>query len=115
MSISRERRRDHRATVDWAALIQTTKGRAVVEMENISANGALIRCHVVLMPSETFGLCMMIPNHSPINARAEVAWLRVNCSQNGTPPCGIGIRFTDFSNNEQQVLRDFTTDSLLFT
>jgi hypothetical protein len=111
MSTAQERRRDHRAAVEWAALIQDAKGRAVAEMENISANGALIRCHMALLPNEAFGLCIMVPNHTPLNARAEVAWLRVNCSKKDTPPCGIGIRFTNVSNRDRQVLRSFMTNN----
>ena len=104
MSNAHERRRQHRAAVDWPALIQDTKGGIVAEMENISANGALIRCRMPLKPQERFKLHIVVPNHSPLIARAEVAWLSVNCTDNGVFPCGMGIRFTRVARRDREFI-----------
>ncbi len=105
--MGRERRRYPRAAVDWPAVVQDSDGGIVAEMANISANGAFIRCQKPLRPKEKFKLHMVAPNHSPLMARAEVAWLHVYCTEDNLPPCGMGIRFTRASRSVRQFIRSF--------
>jgi hypothetical protein len=105
--MGRERRRHARVDVDWPAVVQHTSGGMVAEMENIGANGAFIRCDKPLRPREKFKLHIVTPNHSPLSASAEVAWLQVLCAEKGVPPCGMGIRFTRVSSDVRQYIRTF--------
>ncbi len=111
VSNAQERRRQHRAAVDWPVLIQDTKGGIVAEMENISTSGALIRCSMPLKPQEKFKLHIIVPNHSPLIARAKVAWLSVNCTENGVFPCGMGIRFTRVARRDREFLSSLVSGS----
>jgi Tfp pilus assembly protein PilZ len=77
----------------------------VAEMENIGTNGAFIRCDKPLRPKERFKLLIVAPNHSPLSASAEVAWLKVVCSDKDLPPCGMGIRFIRVSSTVRQFIR----------
>ena len=52
----------------------------------------------------------MAPNHSPLSARAEVAWLQVLCSEDDVPPCGMGLRFTRASSPVRQFIRGFVAE-----
>jgi hypothetical protein len=79
----------------------------VAEMENIGTNGAFIRCDKPLKPKEKFKLHIVTPNHSPLSASAEVAWLQVLCVGKDVPPCGMGIRFTRVSSAVRQYIRTF--------
>ena len=105
--MARERRRHARVEVDWPAVVQHTTGGMVAEMENIGANGAFIRCEKPLRPREKFKLHIVAPNHSPLSASAEVAWLQVLCAEKDVPPCGMGIRFTRVSSDVRQYIRTF--------
>jgi hypothetical protein len=96
--------------VDWPAVVHYTDGGIVAEIENISANGAFIRCEKALRPKEKFKLHMVAPNHTPLIASAEVAWLHVFCSDDNIPPCAMGIRFTRASRNVRQFIRGFITE-----
>ena len=103
--MAKERRRHTRVEVDWPAVVQHTYGGMVAEMENIGTNGAFIRCHKPLRPKERFKLLIVAPNHSPLSASAEVAWLQVICSDKNLPPCGMGVRFTRVSGTVRQYIR----------
>lgn len=105
--MGKERRRHPRVEVDWPTVIQHTSGGIVAEMENIGANGAFIRCEKPLRPKERFKLHIVAPNHSPLSASAEVAWLHVFCSKDDVPPCGMGVKFTRASRSVRQFIRDF--------
>ena len=102
--MGRDRRQQPRVPVDWAAFIQHTGGGIVAQMENISANGAFLRCDKVLRPKERLKLHMVAPNHSTLSASAEVVWLHVHCVEDDIPPCGLGIRFTRVSRTDRQFL-----------
>ena len=108
--MGRERRRYRRVPVDWPAVVKHTQGGIVAEMENIGANGALIRCEKPLRPKERFMLHIMAPNHSTLSARAEVAWLQVQCDQKDIPPCGMGVRFTRASGSVRQFIKYFVAE-----
>ena len=102
--MSRERRRDNRTRIDWAALVRDTSGIIVAEMKNISRSGAFIRCDIPLEPRKRFKLHMMVPNHSPLKVNAEVAWVSVKCTEEGIPPCGMGVRFTRVSRSDRECI-----------
>lgn len=102
--MSSERRRDNRTTIAWAAFVRDTTGIIVVEIENISLSGAFIRCDVPLEPMKRYKLHIIVPNHSPLNANAEIAWLGVRCTEGGIPPCGMGIRFTRVSKSDREII-----------
>lgn len=105
--MAKERRRYARVDVDWPAVVQHTSGGMVAEMENIGTNGAFIRCDKPLRPKQRFKLHIVAPNHSPLSANAEVAWLQVLCSEKDVPPCGMGIRFTRVSSSVRQYIHGF--------
>ncbi|MGB6377577.1 MAG: PilZ domain-containing protein [Syntrophobacteria bacterium] len=102
--MSKERRRDNRATIDWAVLVRDTGGIIVADIENISLSGAFIRCNVPLETKKRYKLHIMVPNHSPLDTNAEVAWLSVKCTERGIPPCGMGIRFTRVSKSDREII-----------
>lgn len=101
MSSHKEKRRYPRAPLCWSALIRDTSGARVAEIENLSASGAFIRSHKPYRPKERFKLHIMSPAQSPVSASAEVTWLQVSCSQKGTLPCGMGVRFVRISKKDR--------------
>ena len=101
MSSHKEKRRYPRAPLCWSALIRDTSGARVAEIENLSASGAFIRSHKPYRPKERFKLHIMSPGQSPVSTSAEVSWLHVSCSQKGTLPCGMGVRFLRISKKDR--------------
>ena len=101
MSSHKEKRRYPRAPLYWSALIRDTNGARVAEIENLSASGAFIRSHKPYRPKERFKLHIMSPGQSPVSTSAEVTWLQVSCSQKGTLPCGMGVRFLRISKKDR--------------
>ena len=107
MAYGKEKRRHARVEVDWPAVVRHTFGGMVAETENIGTNGAFIRCDKPLRPKERFKLLIVAPNHSPLAASAEVAWLQVGCSDKNLPPYGMGVRFTRVSTTVRQYIHGF--------
>ena len=101
MSSHKEKRRYPRAPLYWSALIRDTNGARVAEIENLSASGAFVRSHKPYRPKERFKLHIMSPGQSPVSTSAEVSWLHVSCSQKGTLPCGMGVRFLRISKKDR--------------
>ena len=108
--MGRERRRHSRVPVDWPVVVHYTSGGIVAEMENIGANGAFIRCDKALRPKESFKLHILAPNRGTLSARAEVAWLQVQCSEKDVPPCGMGVRFTRAPRTVRQFIQGFIAE-----
>ena len=109
--MKRKKRRNIRVPIDWPAVVRYPNGSIVAELENISASGAFIRCVKPLRPKERFKLHVVVPNHRPLSASAEVAWLHVCCDDKDLPPCGMGIRFTRVARTDRQFIRDLIAKS----
>ena len=101
-----EKRLHSRAEVSWPVVILTSHGATVAETKNIGASGAFILCRARLRPKEKLRVFVMAPNRNSINISAEVAWSNPICSDEDSPPCGVGIRFTRISPADRQYLKD---------
>jgi hypothetical protein len=105
-----EKRLHSRAEVKWPVVILTSQGATVAETKNIGAGGALILCNAHLRPKEKVKAFVMAPNRTSINISGEVAWSNPLCSEQDSPPCGVGIRFTRISPADRQYLREIIGD-----
>ena len=99
-----ERRLNSRAEVRWPVVLLTSLGATVAETKNIGASGAFILCRAHLRPKEKVKIFVMAPNRNSINISGEVAWSNPLCSEDDSPPCGVGIRFTRVSPPDRQYL-----------
>ena len=105
-----EKRLHSRAEVSWPVVILTSHGATVAETKNIGASGAFILCQARLRPKEKLRVFVMAPNRNSINISAEVAWSNPICSDEDSPPCGVGIRFTRISPADREYLKDMITE-----
>jgi len=116
MSVDKERRKYPRTDINWPALIRDAIGTQVAEIKNISGRGALIRSHVPLMPKDKFKLHIIVPGHSPVDLRVEVAWLQVNRAQNSALQWGMGVRFLRISKRDfnyfAQIVSEFNGETV---
>jgi len=105
-----EKRLHSRAEVKWPVVILTSLGATVAETKNIGASGALVLCHAHLHPKEKVKVFVMAPNRKSIDISGEVAWSNPLCSDEDSPPCGVGIRFTRISPADRQYLKNMIAD-----
>jgi hypothetical protein len=100
-----ERRTPTRVRVKWPVVIITARGVLVAETRDISNEGAFISCDLPLSPKEKLRLFIMAPNHRPFEIPAEVAWSASQDSKPNSISSGMGVRFTETTAPQHQVLR----------
>ena len=105
-----EKRLTSRAEVKWPVVLLTSLGATVAETKNIGASGAFILCRAQLRPKEKVKVFVMAPNRNSLNISGEVAWSNPLCTEDDSPPCGVGIRFTSISQTDRQYLRDLIAE-----
>ena len=108
--IVNEKRLSSRAEVKWPVVLMTSQGATVAETKNIGASGAFILCRAHLRPKEKVKAFVMAPNRKSLNISGEVAWSNPFCTDEDSPPCGVGIRFTNISPTDRQYLRDLIAE-----
>jgi len=84
-----------------------TGGASEVDLTDISLGGAFIRSDKPLIPKERSKLLIIVPNRKTLGVFYEVVWLRVDCSVNTIPPCGMGIRFYRVCRTDREFLHSF--------
>jgi Tfp pilus assembly protein PilZ len=108
--IVNEKRLSSRAEVKWPVVLMTSHGATVAETKNIGASGAFILCHAQLRPKEKVKAFVMAPNRKSLNISGEVAWSNPLSTEEDSPPCGVGIRFTSISPTDRQYLRNLIAE-----
>ena len=108
--IVNEKRLSSRAEVRWPVVLMTSHGATVAETKNIGASGAFILCHAQLRPKEKVRAFVMAPDRKSLNISGEVAWSNPLSTEEDSPPCGVGIRFTSISPTDRQYLRNLITE-----
>ena len=101
-----EKRSHSRVEVSWPVVLLTSQGATVAETKNIGASGAFILCRAHLRPKEKLRVFVMAPNRKSLSISGEVAWSNPLSSEEDSPPCGVGIRFTSIAPADRQYLRD---------
>lgn len=104
--ISKERRRYPRVRVKWPVVVLEGSGAREAELIDINLGGAFIRSDQPLKPKQRSKLYIIVPNRKTFTVYFEVVWLRIDCSVDDMPPCGMGIRFTRVSSTERQYLTE---------
>jgi hypothetical protein len=80
-----ERRKYTQSKESWFITIETPEGSISGETENISSDGAFIRCEKPLAPNEIFDMVITLPDSgTTLKGRAEVVW---------STELGMGVTF----------------------
>jgi Tfp pilus assembly protein PilZ len=101
-----ERRTPTRVRLKCPVVIITDRGVVVAETRDISNEGAFISCDLPLSPKEKLRLFIMAPDQRPFEVPAEVAWSTPDRSTPNSMSSGMGVRFTETSAPQHQVLRN---------
>ena len=90
-----DNRQHPRMAITLPARMLTAAGVIEGETENISLNGAFIRCQKPLEPGERLMVFVKLPSNPSFNSHAEVIWSRVpRLKDKGISP-GMGVKFID--------------------
>jgi uncharacterized protein (TIGR02266 family) len=105
MATDQERRRHPRAKAKWSVTLETAQGVINTETLDISLEGAFVRCLDPLQPEEPFKMVINIPNSDRrLAVDSEVVWVNVHGPDHSVTPRGMGVQFTQLSNNDRQFL-----------
>jgi hypothetical protein len=100
----KERRKSQRVSVDWPAVIWSSKGAFSGGLKDISAGGAYIKCRTPLRRPEV-NMYMSVSLLSPrIRAMGEVVRSDVLGSVNGAKYYGVGVRFVAISDTDREII-----------
>ena len=102
-SMVTEERGYPRSKGSWPVVMLTGRGALIAETRNISPLGAFIFCDQPLPVEEKIRLLIMFPNRRYVDISAEVTWSYPYGSEKDDTPCGMGVRFTEVSEQD----RDF--------
>ena len=74
---------------------------------NISTGGLFVRTERPLAEGEQFLLRLQLPNEAePLKINCEVVWAR-KPGEYGNKPAGMGVRFSEMSQNDRQILHKY--------
>ena len=105
MTSRQERRRHPRGKAKWSVTLETDQGVINTETLDISLEGAFVRCLDPLKPGEPFKMLINVPNSDRrLAVDSEVVWVNVHGPDHSVTPRGMGVQFTQLSNNDRQFL-----------
>jgi hypothetical protein len=107
LTVSRrlEHRKHPRVTIEWPAVLMTRDGQREGTIRNISLGGALIACVEMPALDDRFILVAESDGGVVLKLTAEKVW-SANFNLNGkTTFSGIGVRFTEVSEDNRQIIK----------
>ena len=113
MALPEERRRSARARAKLPVTIETTHGVINTETNDISAEGAFVRCLDPMSPDELFHMVINVPHSDRrLMIGFEVVWVNTHGPNYTSTPRGMGVQFTQISSNDRQLLHRVIMDGL---
>ena len=108
-----ERRQHPRAILSWPVIMKSTRGFMSGETKDVSYGGAFIRCREPLKPSQVLELSISVSLLCPrVQATAEVIWSIYSTSDDELNPRGMGVRFTNITNTDRELISALVMDNL---
>jgi hypothetical protein len=114
LTVSRrvEHRKHPRVAIEWPAVLMTREGQMEGTIRNISLGGALIACVDMPALDDQFVVVAESDGGVILKLTAEKVW-SANFNLNGkTTFSGIGVRFTNVSEDEHEIIRNAVSDRL---
>jgi len=83
------------------------------ETQDVSHGGAFIRCREPLKPNEVVEMYISVSLLCPrVQATAEVMWSNFSTSNHEGKPRGMGVRFTNIDDTDQELISALVADNL---
>jgi uncharacterized protein (TIGR02266 family) len=113
MTIPQKSRRIPRAEIKWPVVINANNKQFEGVTQNISRNGAFIRCAKPLRLSEIVEISIDAPHHErALHITAEVVWSNIYGPDDEITPRGMGVIFTKMSDEDRKYVSQVISDSL---
>jgi uncharacterized protein (TIGR02266 family) len=108
-----ERRQHLRAGINWPVRIETDQGSFKGVALNISSGGAFIHCPDALEIADVFRMDIY-PHRSnrTLTVSADVVWSNTSGTAEHQMPLGLGVRFVDISDADQELISNMVLDYL---
>jgi hypothetical protein len=90
--------------VIWPVTIVTADAEIEGEVRNVSPAGAFIACEDIPPLQGSFRLLMKPPKRKTMTITAKVIWSTVITPSEGVPHLGVGVQFTQISEDDSQFL-----------
>lgn len=107
-----ERRRHFRTELKWPVIVQHAEGDMEGETLNFSTLSAFISCSKPLKLNEVFDMTIDAPNRR-LSVNAEVIWSNIHGRDDEITPRGMGVRFLNIKNEDQQFIAKVIADQSL--
>ena len=109
----KEERRNHfRAELKWPVIVQHAEGEMEGETLNCSTLSAFISCSNPLKLNEVFDLTIDAPNRR-LSVNAEVVWSNIHGRDDEITPRGMGVRFLNIENEDQEFIAKLIAEQSL--
>jgi hypothetical protein len=107
-----EKRRHFRTELKWPVIVQHAEGDMEGETLNFSTLSAFISCSKPLKLNEVFDMTIDAPNRR-LSVNAEVIWSNIHGRDDEITPRGMGVRFLNIDNEDQQFIAKVIADQSL--
>jgi hypothetical protein len=101
--VRRERRQSSRVEVKWPVIVQHAEGDMEGGTLNFTAISAFIRCPETLRLNEIFHMTINAPDRR-LSVSAEVVWSNIHGREDAITPRGMGVRFLNMANEDQEFI-----------
>jgi Tfp pilus assembly protein PilZ len=97
----------HRAEPNWPATIETASGKtAQASIVSVTHGSAFLTSTTELPIGEKFQITVNLPDHSPLQLRAEVTWSNMHLPADKVVNRGMGIRFIETGEDAVCLIND---------
>ncbi len=112
--MGREQRRYPRADAEWLVTIDTPEGILSARTVDVSAGGAFICCQESIREAAQVHMAFFdIPLlKRPLPVRAEVIRSNIHCADDELRSHGVGVRFTEISDEDRDLISMLVSDQL---
>ncbi|HVO85173.1 MAG TPA: PilZ domain-containing protein [Syntrophobacteria bacterium] len=101
-----------RASIEWPAVIMTLNGQMDGTIRNLSLSGAFIACAEMPDLDDKFVLVTQADDGMVLKLTAEKVW-SANFNLDGkTVFSGVGVRFTEVSADDHQIIKSAVSQHL---
>ena len=111
MSVQEERREFPRAKVKWPVTLITPESQIEGEIENFTPKGVFIPCEEAPPLEGSFRIIIKVPGRQTMNVAGQVIWSTVLGSDEGGARLGVGIHFTEISEDNLKFLHQVLAQS----
>jgi c-di-GMP-binding flagellar brake protein YcgR len=106
MAVDQERRKHPRAKAKWSVTLETPQGVINTEIQDISLEGAFIRCLDPLPPPQTFKMVINVPQaNRRLMVGSQVIWVTGHGPDHSITSRGMGVQFSEISGSDRQFLQ----------